>query len=94
MLEEIKTKKELIEELGKTKASELDKFIEFKVRENVLRELLKDREEDNKYFFEKLDSVDKRLGVIEFDIKKKNVEIERLKKDRDDWRRIARKKEK
>ena len=94
MLEEIKTKKELIEELGKTKASELDKFIEFKVRENVLRELLKDREEDNKYFFEKLDSVDKRLGVIEFDIKKKDVEIERLKKDRDDWRRIARKKEK
>jgi len=85
----IKTKKELFEELKKKKKSGLAEFIEYKISERVLRELIDDRDDDNKYFFEKLDEINKRLASIDNNMKKKDHEIYRLKREREEWKKIA-----
>ena len=68
----INTKQELIEYLKKTESSALDELIKLEIRESVIRELFKDREEDDHYWSEKL--------------KKKEEEIKLLKKEISHWK--------
>ena len=87
----IRTKEELFKELRKSESSELDEIIEYRISEKVIRDLIRDREEDNEYFFEKLNKINKRLENIEKQFKIKDNEIKRLKLQRDNWRKIANK---
>ena len=86
----IRTKKELLEVLSKSKRSALDKIFEHRVSEELLRRLIEDRKEDNLYFFEKFDEVDKKLQIIENNVRA-GAKIERLEKQRDEWKGIAQK---
>jgi len=83
----IRTKEELFKELRKSESSELDEIIEYRISEKVIRDLIRDREEDNEYFFEKLNKVDKRLENIEKQFKIKDNEIKRLKLQRDNCKK-------
>jgi len=87
----IRTKEELFKELRKSESSELDEIIEYRISEKVIRDLIRDREEDNEYFFEKLNKINKRLENIEKQFKIKDNEIKRLKLQRDNWRKIVNK---
>lgn len=90
----IKTRKELFEELDKTKESALDKLIVWKVSEDVLREIKKELLETNEFIFTKINNIDDRLDRFEKITNKKDYEINRLKKARDEWKKIVQKEKK
>ncbi len=50
----IKTKQELIRYLKKTKSSAIDKFMKLEISEEVIREMIKEREEDDHFWNEKI----------------------------------------